>query len=217
MRIGIFGTGNVGRALGEKFSHLGHDVRLGSRDPSSSTARVRAAEIGAALTILSPPETAAFGELLVNATPGAATLELLSSVPVEYLADKVLIDTSVASKTGAAGERVLIYANDDSFGEQLQAAHPELRVVKSLNSMHVRQMVDPASIPGPHNIFIAGNDTEARAAVFDLLTSMGWPNQAIIDLGDITASRATEAYALMFFRLLPIFKTPNINIAILHS
>ena len=92
----------------------------------------------------------------------------------------------------------LAVANTDSVGEQLQRRFPSARVVKSLNTMNAAVMVDPAAVPGYHNVFVSGDDGAAKATVTDLLGQFGWPREAVIDLGDINSARGAEALVLFW-------------------
>ncbi|MDX3454823.1 hypothetical protein PV396_23260 [Streptomyces sp. ME02-8801-2C] len=103
-------------------------------------------------------------------------------------------------------------ANTDSLGERIQRAFPDARVVKTLNTVHVDVMVDPARVPGQHNIFVSGNDPEAKRTVSTLLTEFGWQSNAILDLGDIGTARGVEMYASLYFTLAGVLDTFNIAI-----
>lgn len=194
MRIGVLGTGMVGRAISGKLAELGHDVKVGSRTESD----------GAVVFA----DAAAHGEIVFNCTNGAASLEALGAAG--DLAGKVLIDVSNALD-GSGG---LFVGNDESLGERIQAAFPTARVVKSLNTVNCGVMVDPGSLPGDHVVFVCGNDDEAKAQVTSLLGEFGWPAERVIDLGDIAAARAAEHYLLLWLRLWRAVGGPQFNIAV---
>ncbi len=103
MRIGIFGTGGVGRTLGSRFIELGHEVRLGSRTADNEAATAWANEAGEAASHGTFADAAAFGELLVNATSGAASVEAIGSAATRDLDGKVLLDVAnpLDSRTGS--------------------------------------------------------------------------------------------------------------------
>lgn len=107
----------------------------------------------------------------------------------------------------------LSVCNTDSLGEQIQRNYPDAKVVKTLNTVNCKVMVEPTIVPGEHDIFLCGNDNEAKRKVTDILKSwFGW--KSVIDLGDITASRAMEMYLPLWLRLFTINNTPNLNIKI---
>jgi predicted dinucleotide-binding enzyme len=105
-------------------------------------------------------------------------------------------------------------SNDDSLAEQIQAAFPETRVVKSLNTVNCEVMVDPGRVRGDHAIFVCGDDDAAKAQVKALLEAIGWAPESIVDLGDLTGARATEMYVALWVRLYGTLDSADFNIAI---
>jgi len=89
--------------------------------------------------------------------------------------------------------------------------------VKTLNTVNQAVMTDPASVPGNHTLFISGNDAEAKRAVEGILGAFGWPQSAILDLGDITAARGQEMYLALWVRLMGTLGRPDFNIAVVHA
>ncbi len=108
----------------------------------------------------------------------------------------------------------LAVCNDDSLGEQIQAAFPETRVVKALNTVNSAVMVDPGRIRGDHSIFVCGDDGAAKAQVSALLEAIGWPAESIVDLGGIEAARGTEMYLPLWLRLYGHFGDADFNISL---
>jgi 8-hydroxy-5-deazaflavin:NADPH oxidoreductase len=197
MRIGVLGTGMVGRAISGKLEELGHDVKVGSR-----TAGDGAVEFA---------EAAAHGEIVFNCTNGAASLDALGAAG--DLAGKIVIDVANPLDFSSGGP-ALFTDTTDSLGERIQAAFPDARVVKSLNTINCNLMVDAASVPGDHVVFVCGNDDEAKARTRELLGEFGWTAERVIDLGDITAARGTEHYLMLWLRLMGVTGGPNFNIAV---
>ena len=106
----------------------------------------------------------------------------------------------------------LFVCSDDSLAEQIQRFLASAKVVKVLNTMNVELMVNPSSLPGEHNVFMAGDSEDAKKDVRKLLTKeFGWPDQAILDLGDISAARGTEAAVLLWVRLWTKFQNYKFN------
>lgn len=214
MRVGVLGTGSVGRRIAGKLVELGHEVTMGSRSAGSESLRewLEGAGPGAAGGTFA--DAASAGELLFNCTAGGGSLAALSSAGTENLAGKVLIDVSNALDFSRGMPPTLSVCNDDSLGEQIQAAFPEARVVKTLNTMNNQVMTDPGSIAGAHNVFVCGNDEAAKAEVSGLLRSFGWDAGQIVDLGDITAARGTEMYLPLWLRLMGSLGSADFNIEI---
>ena len=104
---------------------------------------------------------------------------------------------------------------DDSLGEQIQRAFPETKVIKALNTVNCQVMMDPSRVSGDHDIFVSGNDAAAKATVTEILRDwFGW--KSVIDLGDITTARGTEAYLLLWLRLWGAVGSADFNIKVIH-
>ena len=214
MRIGVLGTGTVGRTIGSALLRHGHEVRLGSRTAGNEAAVAWAADVGGPASEGTFADAAGFGELLVNATAGAASLDALTMAGAEQLAGKVLVDVANPLDTSRGAPPTLTVCNDDSLGEQIQRAYPDVRVVKALNTVTAAVMVDPSLVDGAHTIFVAGDDDAAKAEVGELLQSFGWPAGSILDLGDITAARGMEMYLALWLRLWGATGTPVLNVEV---
>ena len=212
MHIGVLGTGTVGRTLAQALVDRGHEVRMGSRAAGNEKAVAWADRAGPLASEGSFADATAFGDLSINATAGAASLEALESVGADLLAGKVLIDVANPLQFSEGGPPTLSVCNDDSLGESIQRAFPEARVVKALNTMTAAVMVQPDLVPGAHTVFICGDATDAKAQVTGLLEEFGWPRAAILDLGDITAARGMEMYMALWLRIWGATGTAVLNI-----
>jgi len=216
MRIGIFGTGIVGNTLGTKLISLGYDVKMGSRTASNdkaaewvkSTASTKASQGTFA-------DAASFGEILFNCTSGGISLDALRMAGAQNLRGKVLVDVSNSLDFSKGMPPTLIISNTDSVGEQIQRTFPDAKVVKSLNTVAAPVMVNPQIVPGEHDIFVCGNDTDAKELVKKILSEFGWKN--ITDLGDISASRGTEMWLALWVRLMMKNQNPIFNLHILRQ
>jgi predicted dinucleotide-binding enzyme len=214
MRVAVLGTGSVGRAIAGKLVELGHEVTMGSRSADNEALREWVAGAGEGAGGGSFAEAAANGELIFNCTAGTASLEALDAAGAENLAGKTLVDVSNPLDFSAGFPPTLSVCNDDSLGERIQAAFPETRVVKSLNTVNCDVMVDPARVRGDHAIFVCGEDEAAKAQVGALLEAFGWPAEAIVDLGGIDAARAAEMYLPLWLRLYGTLGGADFNISI---
>ena len=227
MKIAVIGTGMVGRAFVTRLTGLGHDVVLGTRDPQATLARAEPDHLGTPplstwfadnpdARLVTMAEAGAHGEVVINATAGANAIAALELVGAENLAGKVLLDLSLPLDLSAGWPPRLSVANDDSLGEQIQRAFPDARVVKTLNTVQYETMLDPTRLPGKHNMFVSGDDADAKKAVTQLLGEFGWPADVVIDLGDITTARATEMYSRLLFTLQVHFGDFDTNIALVR-
>lgn len=214
MRIGVLGTGMVGKAIGTRLVDLGHEVRMGSRRAGNEKATAWVADVGEGASEGDFAAAAAHGELVFNCTAGAASLDALDAAGERNLAGKVLVDAANPLDFSQGMPPSLAIANTDSLGERIQASFPAARVVKALNTVNCEVMVDPAAVPGDHAVFVCGNDEGAKGEVTDLLGSFGWPAERTIDLGDISAARGVEMYLPLWLRIMGALGTARFNIAV---
>ena len=226
MRFGILGTGVVGKTIAVRLAGLGHDVIVGTRNPEETLSRTDPDQYG------NPPfgawqeehpevrlgtfaEAAAHGDMVVNATAGAVSLEALEQAGEDNLNGKILIDISNPLDFSKGMPPTLLVSNTDSLGEQIQRRFPEAKVVKTLHTMNAYLMVDPAQLAATdHTVFVSGDDAEAKARVSELLRSFGWSD--IIDLGDITTARGTEMVLPIWVRLFGVLQKPIYNFKIVR-
>ena len=160
MDIGIIGSGTVAQTLAGKLLELGHSVMISSRDttqakdrgdwgalPSADDFAAAQRELGREAAAGSFADAAAHGELVINATAGGHSLAALEAAGADNLAGKILVDVANPLDFSQGMPPTLLFCNTDSLGERIQAAFPEARVVKSLNTMTAQVMVDPRSSP----------------------------------------------------------------------
>jgi predicted dinucleotide-binding enzyme len=192
MKIGVLGTGPVGQAIATRLVELGHDVTMGSRDPANETAAGWAKANRA--TAGDFRQAADGAELVVNATAGNHAVAAVAQA--DPGPRTVLLDVSNALDGNFPPGLTVPYG--DSTAERLQRAHPDTRVVKALNTMNGDVMVHPELVPGEHDVFVAGDDPAAKAAVVGLLRQFGWPEAAIWDVGPLSGARGLEAAVLFW-------------------
>ena len=226
MKIGVIGTGTVGRTMATRLAELGHSVTIGTRDPAATTARTEPDGMGNPpfaswhaehqdITLATFEQTAQHGEFVINATGGSGSLAALTAAGAENLQGKVLIDISNPLDFSRGFPPFLSVDNTDSLGEQIQRAFPEVRVVKSLNTMAATLMAEPKQLAGgDHSVFVSGNDADAKASVTTLLESLGHTD--VIDLGDITTARGSEMLLPIWVRLMTALGTPIFNFKIVR-
>ncbi len=215
MEIGVLGTGVVGQTIGSKLVQLGHHVMMGSRDAANPIAIAWAKKEGHHSLVGTFMNTAAFGEIIFNCTLGSASLEALHQAGAGNLKGKILIDTS--NPLDYSTETfTLTVCNTDSLGEQIQRAFPEARVVKTLNTMNSNVMVDPGKLTERSDVFVSGNDVDAKTTVITILRDwFGW--KSVIDLGDITTSRGVEMFIPFWVSLRRVLPAKRFNIKIVSS
>jgi predicted dinucleotide-binding enzyme len=215
MKIGILGTGMVGSAIGTKCTQLGHDVKMGSRIATNEKAAAWVQQNGKHASQGTFADAAAFGEIVFHCTHGVASLAALDLAGAQNLKNKILIDIANALDFSKGMPPSLSVCNTDSLGEQIQRAFPEVKVVKTLNTMNCNIMVNPKLVAdGNHDIFISGNDASAKVKVTEILREwFGW--KSVIDLGNITTARATEMLLPIWITLMGKYQSPNFNFKII--
>lgn len=212
MRIGMLGTGIVGQTIGSRLVQLGHEVMMGSRVEANPTAITWARKEGRHASFGTFANAAAFGEVVFNCTLGSASLEALQQAGAHNLANKILIDTANPLDYSTP-IWTLTVCNTDSLGEQIQRAFPDARVVKTLNTMNCNVMVDPGKLSQRTDVFVSGNDIEAKATVISILRDwFGW--QSVIDLGDISTSRGVEMFVVLWQDLRTWSSSHRFNIRV---
>ena len=214
MKIGVLGTGMVGSAIATRAIEAGHEVRMGARDAGNEKARKWAAGAGPKASVGTFADAASFGEMVFSATLGKAAVDALKAAGEGTLDDKVVVDVSNPLDFSMGMPPVLLTGPGDSLGERIQHAFPRARVVKALNTVNAQLMGHPESLGGESDLFVCGNDADAKGRVSALLREFGW--RTIHDLGDIRASRGMEAYLLFWITVSGALKTAAFNIRIVR-
>jgi len=225
MNIAVLGTGMVGQALAGRLHDLGHSVTVGTRDPQATLARTepdgmgnppyatwQAAHPGVSLATFAA--AAGGAGLVVLATNGGVSLEVLGLAGAENLAGKPLLDISNPLDFSQGFPPSLFVKDTDSLGEQIQRAFPDALVVKSLNTLTASLMVDPKQLGQSSTVFVSGNDAAAKATVVGLLESFG--HDDVIDLGDLSGARGTEMLLPVWLRLMGTLGTGTFNFKIVR-
>ncbi|MHB9034018.1 MAG: NADPH-dependent F420 reductase [Anaerolineae bacterium] len=226
MKIGILGTGTVGRTLADKLQQLGHSVVIGTRDPADTLKREENTESGltamrawlhdhAEIPLKTMAEAAEFAEMVICAVDGLVLQDALEAANPGNLYGKILVDLTNAVTGAPDGSSGLLVANTESMAERVQRSLPKTRVVKTLNNISAPLMVDPQQLAnGGHTVFLCGNDGDARQQVHELLQQMGWSD--VIDLGDLSAARSLEMLVLLWFNLWQTLGTEMFNLKVVR-
>lgn len=228
MKIAILGTGNVGQTFATKFIALGHEVMMGTRNVADTMGRKATDNYGSLpfaewhtsntkVQLGTFAEAASFGEIVLNALQGAASVTAISTANTNDFDGKILIDISNPLDFSKGFPPTLLEGlhNTNSLGEEIQKALPNTKVVKTLNTMWSGIMINPAMIGnGDHNVFVSGNDFDAKEKVKEILVSFGWTPSSILDLGDITTARGTEMWLPIWLRIYGATNNGAFNIKI---
>lgn len=203
MKIAVLGTGSVGTTVASKLIELGHEVMIGSRSNTNEKAIEFVNKFDKNASNGTFEEAASFGEIIFNCVKGEFAIEALHQAG-NGIINKILIDLSIPvdTKKGAPLSLIPELCNTNSLGEEIQKTFPNTKVVKTLNTMWSTLMMFPSMLKdGDHTNFICGNDEDAKNKVKNLLKEIGWKEESILDLGDITGSRGTEGLMPLWLRI----------------
>lgn len=204
MKIAVLGTGMVGDTIGSKLIELGHEVKMGSRSANNEKALAFVAKHEGKASAGTFADAAAFGEIIFNCTAGAASVEALKLAGEDAIEGKIIVDLAnpLDFSKGMPPSLIPSLSNTFSLAEEIQKTFPAAKVVKTLNTMWCGLMVNPAMINGGnHTNFVSGNDAAAKQRVKSLLNEFGWKNENLLDLGDISSARGTEAVLPIWLRI----------------
>jgi predicted dinucleotide-binding enzyme len=192
-KIGVLGSGDVGKTLAAGFKKHGYEVRIGTRTPSrlaefSESSGIAAGTFG---------DVAAWADGLVLAVHGAAAVEALGLAGAGNVRGKIVIDTTnpIGDAPPVDGVIQFFTGPNDSLLERVQAAFPQARLVKAFNSVGSDRMVDPKYAGGKPTMFYCGNDETAKAEVARLIEQFGWEPA---DMGTAVGARALEPLAQLW-------------------
>jgi 8-hydroxy-5-deazaflavin:NADPH oxidoreductase len=196
MKIGIIGSAEVGQALAKGFGSEGHEVVLGTRNPSKKELTDFKTQ-NPSVRVATFQQAAEHAELIVVATSGSVVEEAIKlAVPTNFN-NKVVIDTTNPISPGPPVNGVLKFFTDldNSLMERIQQLIPDAKLVKAFNSVGNTLMYKPKFSDGPPTMFICGNDDEAKKTVTAILTSFGWETE---DMGKAEAARAIEPLCILW-------------------
>lgn len=223
MNIAVFGTGIVGQVIATRLTGLKHRVTIGTRDVLATKARTGTDKFGnpefgswyqsqqSTIGLDTFGGAAQSADIIFNCTSGQGSVSALQQATAQHLAGKIIVDVANPLDFSKGAPPSLNPCNTDSLGELIQRTFPDAKVVKTLNTMNCFLMMNPTTLKEEHNVFVCGNDGQAKAQVKELLESIGWQPSSIIDLGDITSARATEQLLPIWLRLYMSMKHANFN------
>ena len=183
MKIGIIGSGNMGRSLGILWAEQGHEVFFGAR--TTEKGQAIAAFAGQGTQGGTNDQAAEFGEVLLYSARGIHPREVLSST--EALTGKILIDPN----NSTIPEEFAYEAIAKSLAEILAEQVPNAIVVKAFNTM-AQEVFELAPTPlRDHraSVYVASDDPAARQTVMQLAEEIGF---VAIDSGVLRNARLIE-------------------------
>lgn len=194
MKIGVLGSGDVGKVLSQGFLKNGYTVMRGSRDPGKLTEwKNQAGTLASTGTF---EETAQFGEIVILAVKGTAAESVAKSCAA-FLKGKTVFDTTnpIADLPPIDGVLKYFTTLDESLMEKLQKTVPEANFVKVFNSVGNALMVNPELKGGRPSMFICGNSNLAKMKAAEILRQFGWETE---DTGKAASARAIEPLCMLW-------------------
>jgi 8-hydroxy-5-deazaflavin:NADPH oxidoreductase len=226
MKVAILGTGSVAQTWAKRLVELGNEVTLGTRHVENTLAKTEKDRYGTAtvkaflaenkVELKTFADAVADAEIVVNATMGSGSIDAVAAAAPK-MQGKVLIDVSNPLDFSGGGLPSLIkeLSNTNSLGEEIQKQNPNIKVVKTLNTMWCGLMVNPKmNNEGNHTNFMCGNDAEAKAQAKDFIKQFGWADENILDLGDITNARGTEGILPIWLRVWNATQNGGFNLKV---
>lgn len=193
MKIGILGSGNVAKVLGNGLLAKGHEVKLGSRTPEKLNEWLEKAQNNASIGTFS--EVAEFGEVIFLCTLGNAVQDAITLSGIEKFSNKVIIDVTNPLDFSQGLPPKFTATIGNSLGEEIQRLIPEAHVVKAFNTISVNIMVNPKLEEGTPTLLISGNNSDAKKTVTTIAEDFGWE---VEDLGGIEQAFLIEAQAMLW-------------------
>jgi 8-hydroxy-5-deazaflavin:NADPH oxidoreductase len=194
-KIGILGSGIVGKTLAAGFLKHGYEVTVGTREPAKLTEWQTK---NPKAKIASFEETARQAEIVVLACKGHAATDVLALAGHHHLAKKTIIDaTNPIDEKSPPVNGVLNFFTDlrSSLMERLQSQAPDANFVKAFSCVGNAYMIDPKFEDGKPTMFICGNSDEAKKQVTHILTQFGWETE---DMGKAEGARAIEPLCILW-------------------
>lgn len=218
MKIGILGTGTVGESIASALVEKGFDVMMGSRTQNNKKAAEWVAQANEHASQGNFNDAAAFGDMLFLCLNGANAMQAINTIDKENLTGKIVVDITnpLDFTKGLPPQIVEGLGNSNSLGEEIQKAMPESKVVKTLNTVNYKLMVDAREVnKADHNLFMCGDDADAKNKVRKFLADhFYWKADRIIDLGGIESARAIEAIVPFWVLVYRSLGTPLFNFKI---
>lgn len=179
MNIGIIGAGRMGQALAGLFTRAGHDVILSnSRGPESLTDVIE--EFNERCSAGTVTEAVEKSDIVFLATPWGKTADAVSVV--DDWTGRIVVDTT--NNRRAPGPDGLIDIGGRISSEIVAEYVPGARLVKALNvtPIHIMATTLGTNDGSEYAVYVAGDDADAKAAVAELLATIGG---AAVDTGDL--------------------------------
>jgi len=191
--ISIIGAGGMAAAIGGLAARAGLTVEVISRDPAKAQALVDRIGAGAATGSFG---TTPAGDIVILAVPYSAVLGAVRQYG-EKLAGKILVDITNPIKSDLSG----FLTPEDSFGarEIAKAAPSDAYIVKAFNTQNATVLAAGPVKGHLLDVFIAGDDDQAKARVSTFIESLG---MRPMDAGNLSMARTLEHACMLWLGLM---------------
>ncbi len=190
MKIGIIGSGEMGRTLGQLWAAKGHKVLFGSRDPERVIQWIKTSGVKAQSGTYN--EASSFGEIVLLATNWSDTKKALKMV--NSFTGKIIIDC-----TNPEGKKGLVLGFDTSGSEEIAKIAEGAKIIKAFNHIYGSMLRKGPKFGNDNaSIFYCGDDNKAKEIVAKLALEIGLEP---IDAGELKSARYIEPLAALCVKL----------------
>lgn len=182
MKVAIIGTGNMGSGLASTLAAANHEVAIGSRDPAKAAALAEKTGHGAVGGGIAAAVKLA--DVVILALPYGAVGDAIKAAG--DVSGKVLVDIT---NPISADFKTLLIGHTTSAAEEIQALAPNAKVVKAFNTIFAQLFSSEARKGKTLQVFVAADDSDAKAVVSSLAKSAGFEP---VDAGPLSNSRFIE-------------------------
>ena len=194
VKVGILGSGDVGKVLAKGFLKNGYQVAIGSDHPEKLTEFKRENPEMETATF---EEAAQSGDIVVVCVKGTVAEKIVEKVK-KHITGKTVIDTTNPIADAPPENGVLKYFTslEESLMERLQKIAPDAQFVKAFNSIGSALMVNPEfGNDTKPTMFICGNNDDAKKKVHEILEKFGFK---VEDMGKVESARAIEPLCILW-------------------
>jgi 8-hydroxy-5-deazaflavin:NADPH oxidoreductase len=193
-KVGILGSGDVGKTLAKGFLKHGYQVAIGT-DHAEKLAEFK--RENPQIETVTFEQAAQSGDIVVLCVKGTVAEKIIEKVK-RYLSGKTVIDTTNPIADAPPENGVLKYFTslEESLMERLQKIAPDAQFVKAFNSIGSGLMINPDFRDNTKpTMFICGNNDDAKRKVYEILEKFGFE---IEDMGKAESARAIEPLCMLW-------------------
>jgi predicted dinucleotide-binding enzyme len=194
VKVGILGSGDVGKTLAKGFLKHGYQVVIGS-DHAEKLEEFKGEN--PQIEIATFEQASKTGDIVVLCVKGTVAEKIIEKVK-RHLSGKTVIDSTnpIADVPPQDGVLKFFTTLDESLMERLQKIAPDARFVKALNSVGSGLMINPNFRDNTKpTMFICGNNDDAKMKVYKILEKFGFE---IEDMGKAESARAIEPLCILW-------------------